>query len=564
MLHDSAFDGIIICDSGGIIVESNKSMEKTFGYDENELVGKPVSVLVPDSSRQYHDDGFDRYIETRQKNIFGRILQREALCKNGEVIPIELSISELNINGSLFLAGTVRDISERMKSEATIQRLAYYDHLTDLPNRSLFIDRLSQAIARARRNDLLTGILFLDFDRFKSLNDTLGHQVGDSFLKEVAERLSKNSRASDSVARIGGDEFVIFVSDKKSIDDVLMVAEKVCSIFTKPFKISGHEFFMSTSVGISVFPADGEDVTTLMKKADTAMYQAKADGGGCFHLYSPAMNEKATERLKLEGKLKKALDKNEFFLHYQPQIDTKSGRMIGAEALLRWQESELGLISPSKFIPLAEATRLIVPIGEWLLRSACKETIKLHDEGLEKFSIAVNVSLSQLKEKGFPETVAKILEETGLEPEYLELEITETVAMDNVKESVKVLDELKAIGVQLSIDDFGTGYSSLEHLRRMPIDLLKIDMSFIKNIVENPDDRKIVSTIIGIAHGFNSEVIAEGVESIEQLKLLTSLGCDKVQGFFFSKPVPASELKDCYNALKKNKIITIDSARKIS
>ncbi len=549
MLHKNAFDGIVIADESGVIIESNTSVEQAFGYEEGELIGENISVLVPEEYRKAHMEGFNRFINTGNSHVMEQVLQLEGKSKSGNVFPIELVLSQINIDGSLLLSGTIRDISERKKSEETIEKLAYYDQLTGLPNRTLFLDRLKQSISRAKRYDTLLGLLFMDFDHFKNLNDTLGHVIGDKFLKAAAERLEKFSRSSDSVARVGGDEFVIFVADQEDLSGIMVVAGKVASIFKEPFEIDGHEFFVTASIGVSVYPHDGEEVTMLMKNADTAMYKAKDEGGGTFQLYTPSMNAKALERLKLENILRRALDREEFYLDYQPQVDTETFKVVGVEALLRWRNEEKGLISPAEFIPVAETTRLIVSIGEWVLREACERIVKLHEEGLKGLNVAVNVSLYQLKDKTFMDTLTRILEETGLDPKYLELEITESVAMDNVDDSVKMLNELKSKGIRLSIDDFGTGYSSLEHLKRMPIDVLKIDMSFIRNITEDLDDRKIVETIVNIAHGFNCKVVAEGVETIEQFKVLRGFGCDIIQGYLFSKPVQPDELRGVYDEI---------------
>lgn len=546
VLHENAFDGIVIADCSGLIIDSNTSVEKIFGYEEDELVGKDISILIPEMYSEKYEKGLKRFVETGEGSIMEQVLQLEGKRKSGELFPIELTLSELTIDGSLLLSGTMRDISERRKSEERIEQLAYYDQLTGLPNRVLFMDRLKQSLARARRYDTQLGLLFLDLDRFKTLNDTLGHTIGDQFLKAAAERLTYFTRSSDSVARIGGDEFVIFVADQEDVSGIMVVAGKIASIFKEPFDINGNEFFLTASIGVSAYPQDGEDVTTLMKNADTAMYRAKDEGGGGVSHYSPSMNARAIERLELENKLRRAEAREEFYLDYQPQVDSSTCKVVGVEALLRWRDEKRGIISPADFIPVAEITRLIVPIGEWVLREACEEMVRLHEDGLRDLNIAVNVSLYQLKDRRFLDTLSRILEETGLDPKYLELEITESVAMENVDESVKMLNELKSKGVRLSIDDFGTGYSSLEYLKRMPIDVLKIDMSFIRNIIEDDDDRKIVETIVNIAHGFNCKVVAEGVETPEQLKILRDFGCDIIQGYLFSRPVKPEELKGIY------------------
>ncbi len=461
---------------------------------------------------------------------------------------------ERSLEDERFLRMTANMLSGiilRKKSEDTIEQLAYYDQLTGLPNRALFMDRLKQSLARASRYDTYLGLLFMDLDHFKNLNDTFGHVIGDKFLKSAAERLKTFARTSDSVARLSGDEFLFFVGDQYDANGIAVVAGKVSSIFKEPFNIDGNEFFMTVSIGVSIYPNDGKDVTTLMKNADTAMYKAKVEGGGAIHLYTASMNERALERLELENRLRRALERDEFYLDYQAQVDIETFKVVGVEALIRWRSEHLGFVSPDEFIPVAETTRLIVPIGEWVLREACEEMVRLHNQGLKDLCVAVNVSLYQLKDRSFFDTLSSVLEETGLDPKYLELEITESVAMDNVEESVRLLNELKNKGIRLSIDDFGTGYSSLEHLKRMPIDVLKIDMSFIRNITEDDDDKKIVETIVKIGHGFNCKVIAEGVETPEQLEVLRDVGCDIIQGYLFSKPVAPKELKGVYDSVNQ-------------
>ncbi len=554
MLHHSAFDGIVLADSKGIIVESNPSMEEIFGYSNEELTGMDINLLLPEELRNNPKRGFNRFIRGSGNEFMETVLRANGLHRSSDTFPMELTINRIKIDDSFFIACTIRDISDRKASEETIRKLAYYDQLTGLPNRSLFNDRLHQAIIRAKRSGLQMGLLLLDFDRFKTLNDTFGHTSGDEFLKEVANRLLTNIRAADSVAHLGGDEFVLFVSDKDDVEDIMLFANKLSSLFKQSFELNGYEFFMGCSIGVSIYPHDGRDVTTLMNNAVTAMGKAKAEGGGGFCLYSPSMNTRAAERLELEKNLRLAQENNEFFLNYQPQVDAATGKVVGVEALIRWRDSYGTVIPPFEFIPLAESLRLIVPIGEWVLRTACKRIRMLHHEGLDDLNISVNVSLAQLMDRNFQKTLSNILEETGLNPRHLELEITETIAMENVSQTIELLNGLKSTGVKLSIDDFGTGYSSLSHLKRMPIDILKIDRSFINELTVGDDDRMLVKTIINIAHGFNNRVVAEGVETVEQYQILKEYGCDIIQGYLFSKPVPAEEIQSCYHAILEERM----------
>ena len=435
-------------------------------------------------------------------------------------------------------ADTLAGIIEGKKAEEKIWHRANQNPLTGLPNRALLIDRLDQALARAQRQNGLVAVLFIDFDHFKLINDTLGHITGDEVLKAVAERLSRHTRKTDTLVRQGGDEFTIIAQDLKRVEDIIKIAEGVFAAFKEPFEVGEHSFQITVSMGISIYPGDGEDEETLLKNADIAMYAAKEDGRNSYQLYNPVMNEKLLKRLKLENKLRKALRNDEFLLHYQPQVDIAIGKVVGIEALVRWQNPEEGLIFPGEFIPVAEETGLIVPLGEWVLRAACRQNRMWQDEGLKRMTVSVNISMRQFRQKDFVSTVARILEETGLEPKYLELELTESVIMGDAEVIIKILQELKAMGIRLAIDDFGTGYSSLVYLKRMPIDMLKIDQSFVRDIVADPNDAAIIRATIQVARSLNLDFIAEGVETDEQLEMLRGLGCYKMQGYLFSRPLP--------------------------
>lgn len=434
----------------------------------------------------------------------------------------------------------MQEIKERIKSEEAVQHMAYHDDLTGLPNRVLLIDRLGQNLAEAERYEKLGAVLFLDLDNFKIVNDTMGHAEGDALLKAVVRRLSKHVRDSDTLARHGGDEFTIIIHDLKKLEYITKIIDGIFSEFDEPFSLKGQEFFITISMGISVYPNDGNNAETLLKNADTAMYKAKDDGKNSYQLFDIAMNERTMKRVILESKLRKAIEKDELLLHYQPQIDMKSGETVGFEALLRWNSKELGLVPPGKFISLAEDTGLIVPFGKWVLHTACRQTRAWQDAGLKPTVMAVNVSNRQFKEKDFIDTVKNILADTNVDPHYLELEVTESCIMEDVKHNLEILHELKAFGVKLSIDDFGTGYSSFEYLKNMPVNVLKIDISFIREITKNSDNAAIVKAIIQVAHTLKLEVVAEGVETKEQLNLLHTLHCDKIQGYLVSKPLPQS------------------------
>lgn len=440
-----------------------------------------------------------------------------------------------------FISQHIAGALERKRAEETIRHQAYHDVLTLLPNRMLFKDRFSQALAQAQRYKQLVAMLFLDLDRFKTINDTLGHAVGDRLLQGVAERLSKCLRDGDTIARLGGDEFMVLVPGIHQPEDAAKVADKILQSVRPSFQFDGHELHVTTSIGISLYPHDGEDAETLFKNADVALYRAKDQGRNTYQLYTPAMNARAFEQLALENKLRRALENQEFVLHYQPQISLRTGKIVALEALVRWKGAD-GLIPPSEFIGLSEDTGLIVPLGEWVLHTACEQTRRWHLQGLPLVSVAVNISGRQFQQKNLIDIVSGVLKETRLDPKYLELELTESVVMQHPDLAAEVLRELGSMGIQISIDDFGTGYSSLSSLRRFPINSLKIDQAFVRDCMIDSDDAAIVTAIISMARSLKLKVVAEGVETEEQLEFLRSQQCDLVQGFLLSRPMPAEDL----------------------
>jgi len=429
-------------------------------------------------------------------------------------------------------------VIERKRAEERLQYLAHYDGLTGLPNRLLYFDRLDQALAWAHRNGQLVVVLLLDLDRFKNINDTLGHDVGDGVLQAVAERISACVRDGDTVARLGGDEFVLLLSNITEDRDIPPIAEKVLDAVEKPVVWEGRELFVTASIGISRYPRDGKDAQALLKNADTAMYRAKEQGKNNFQLYSSRLDARSVERLGLESSLRHALERGEFLLYYQPRINLRSGRMTGMEALLRWQHPELGLVSPDEFIPLLEETGLIVSVGQWVLHTACQQNKVWQQAGFPPLRVAVNLSVRQFK-RGLSDIVARVLNDTGLESRWLALEITESILMEHKESAIALLNELNGMGIRLVIDDFGTGYSSLSYLKRFPIHSLKIDRSFVQDIPDDPGDMAIARSVIGMAHSLNMTVTAEGVETAQQVDFLRAQNCDRIQGYYFSPPLPA-------------------------
>jgi diguanylate cyclase (GGDEF)-like protein len=441
------------------------------------------------------------------------------------------------------LSANISYALEYIKKEEQLNYLAYHDVLTGLPGRTLFHDRLAQAVTNAHRHGDKLGVLFLDLDHFKNINDSLGHHAGDMLLKQVAALFTACMREGDTVARLGGDEFVVILDSMVSEDEAWMVSQKILKLMTEPFTIEAHELFVTCSIGIALYPKDGEDAKALLQSADGALYLAKSKGRNNAQFCTAEMNAKALERLTLENGLRQAINRQEFLLHYQPRVDLISGEITGMEALVRWQHPVQGLLYPTKFISVAEESGLIVPLGEWVLRTACEQNKAWQLAGLKSVSIAVNLSARQFKQQDLVERVSRILKETELDSSYLELELTESMVMQNVEAAITTLNQFQTIGVKLSIDDFGIGYSSLNYLKHFPIDFLKIDQSFVRDITTNQDDAIIAKIIISMAHDLGLRVIAEGVETEEQKSFLCLHRCDEMQGYFFSMPIPAEEFE---------------------
>ena len=522
---------------------ANPAMARMLGYDSPE----ELVTSITDISQQV-------YVDPKSRGEFKRLLTKQGTVSDFECQIYRKDGSKMWISANaraVFKAGVLvgydgmnEDITDRKVAEERVQYLAYYDALTDVPNRTLLQDRLSKALASARRQKDKVALLFLDLDRFKNINDSLGHALGDFLLQKVGERLKRWAREQDTVARLGGDEFLIVLTRIRDVADAAVAAERLMAAMTNEFIVQGNPLSISCSLGISIFPDHGESGEILIKNADAAMYSAKEKGRNNFRFFTEKMNAEVEERLTLENSLRLALERNELFLVYQPQMDMATGNIIGLEALLRWQHPELGLVPPDRFIRIAENSGLIMPIGEWVLRTACSQTRKWQDEGHAAVSVAVNVSAVQFRQEDFCNLIRRVLQETGLAPQYLELELTESLLLANADVTLSVLQELKAMGLTLAIDDFGTGYSSFSYLRQFRVSKLKVDRSFVRDVAVNPDDAAITSGIISMAKSLNLKVIAEGVETEAQMSFLRAHQCDEIQGYYFSKPLTVDKVAD--------------------
>ena len=539
----AAPDATVIVDSAGKIVLTNIQAENLFGYSAEEIMGEPVELLMPERYRGNHQQLRASFQEQPYFRPMGHGAELYGLRKDGSEFPIEVSLSPITTDDGSLIASSVRDISERKKTEALLVHQANFDALTDLPNRAMAFDRLSQALVRAKRSKHHVALMFIDIDRFKGVNDTLGHSVGDELLIEVARRLLTCVRGDDTVARLGGDEFLVVLSDLNSVEDAEPVAEKILAAVKRSYFLDGRELFLSASIGITSYPDDGDDPHILLRYADAAMYRAKEGGRNTSRFFTPEISERLVRRLELEPQLQHAIENEELSVYYQPQVSINSLNVIGAEALLRWNNPTLGEVAPDEFITLAEDSNLILPIGEWVLKAACRDaSIWQAHTGLP-LRVAVNISPQQFRGNMLLETVALALEESGLPPSSLELEITENILMEDALDASMLIHELKKLGVRLALDDFGTGYSSLSYLKRFPFDVLKIDRSFVADIPNNLENVSLCKAIMAMAESLNLTVIGEGIETFEQLEFLREHGTNIAQGYYFSHPVPMNEFE---------------------
>ncbi|MES2932127.1 MAG: EAL domain-containing protein, partial [Pseudomonadota bacterium] len=537
MAMDSTADGIFLLDCAAMrIVDVNDTACRMFGYSREELYGmSPIQLGIAadehvfDSLDVHHGEIAIREIIESQLSV---------AHKGGALFHVEIERKIVRSSEQLIMVVVIRDITERKEAEQKLVRMAHYDVLTGLPNRALYFEALQKALAQAVENNWVIAVLFIDLDRFKNVNDTLGHLIGDELLRQFGKRLVQCLRSRDIVGRLGGDEFALILVMPDGPQDAVVVTNKIRESLYPPFNLKGHEVTLTASIGITIFPDDAGDPETLIKYADTAMYRAKESGRDAYRFFTAAMNDQAVARLDLESALRRALDNDEFVLFYQPKINVISGCMSGAEALLRWNRPGQGLISPAEFIPLLEETGLIVRVGSWVIAKACQQIAQWAAAGLGPIHVAVNISTKQFFEGDLEFDIRSAVSQHKIEASLLELELTETSFMSNAEEIITALMNLKKIGVRISIDDFGTGYSSLSYLKRFPIDTLKIDIAFIREIITNSDDAAITLAIINMAHSLKLSVIAEGVENAAQLAFLKRHFCDEIQGYYFSRPLP--------------------------
>lgn len=523
-------------------IDVNEAYLQLSGYERNEVIGHTAIelnlwVYPEEKARMYMSQSLSEHGQIQNQEFLFR-------TKNGEIGDVLLSAELINIGGEQCVLHILTDITEKKKAQREIDYLSHHDALTGLPNRLLVRDRVKQAIAAAKRDKHKIALLFIDLDNFKSINDSLGHASGDVLLEVISHRLRESIRGTDTISRFGGDEFLVVLSHITASDAVVAVCSKILEDITKPARIDGYELSTSCSIGVTVYPDDGDDFDSLLRKADSAMYYAKDAKGNTYRFFDSKMNADAIEQVELRHGLRIALERNEFVLHYQPQIDLSSGAVIGAEALIRWQHPELGLLPPGKFITLAEDSGLIVPIGEWALREACRQAMAWRKQGLPDLVMAVNLSAIQFRRGNLDETVFAALRDSGLEPQFLELELTESILIGDTENVLQTVKRLKTLGVKLSLDDFGTGYSSLSYLKRFAVDKVKIDQSFIRDMDKNPSDAAIVRAIIQMSKSLGLRTIAEGIEEEHLIKYLQIYHCDEAQGYYYSRPMSGAHFAE--------------------
>ncbi|MBI3711945.1 MAG: EAL domain-containing protein [Burkholderiales bacterium] len=548
VIYDASPDAILIIDAKGKIIRANHQVTTLFGYSNEEVIGEVCEILMPQRFREGHPNLRDQYRAAPVVREMGHGMITRALCKDGHELDVEVSLSPIQTDEGWFVACAIRDITARKRAEAKIEELAFYDQLTGLPNRTLFMDRLNQTMHAAARNDQHGAVLFIDLDNFKTLNDTLGHDVGDELLKQIAGKLRAFVSEDGTVARLGGDEFVVVLAhlsgnQHEAAIETEAIAKNIVDTISDNYQLGDCTHRSSASIGITLFKGKDVPLESLLKQADLTMYRAKSSGRNTVRFFDPAMETAVNQRVALEADIRQALQSQQFLLHYQVQI-VGDQELIGAEVLLRWQHPQRGLVQPGDFIPMAEETGLILPLGLWVLETACQQlALWARHPTTAHLTLAVNVSALQIKQHQFVDQVLEVLERTGANPQRLKLELTESLLVDDIEDIIQKMVALKAKGVGFSLDDFGTGYSSLTYLKRLPLDQLKIDRSFVQDVLIDPNDAAIAKTIVALADKLGFTVIAEGVETKEQKEFLIDNACYTFQGFLFGRPLPLKEFE---------------------
>ncbi len=549
-IMDTVLDGIVTIDETGIILNANLSVERIFGYSLSEIIGTNVSMLMPEPDAGRHNGYLKRYLDGGGGALIGIGREVMAKHKDGRLFPVHLSVSELRIDRRRMFTGTIRDLTENKQLAQRVAYLANHDSLTDLPNRSLLTDRLGQAVATARANGVHVAVATIDLDGFTTVNDSMGHDVGNLVLRETARRLAQIGGSTATAARLAADEFAIVLPQLKDQSAVTQAVEAVREVLHRPYLVSGHELNLAADMGVSVYPRDGDDALELLRNAEMALHSVKRKVDERLGFFDAAMSYAVNERMTLERSLKDALNAGQFELFFQPQVRLKDYALVGAEALIRWRHPELGIIVPDKFIPVAEETGLIVPMGRWVLEEACRQVRKWQDKGIDNLRLGVNISGRQFREADLADTVADAIAESRIRASSLDLELTESMLMADGESTLKLLRALADLGVSLSIDDFGTGYSSLAYLKRFPVNTVKIDRAFVRDLDHDEDGRVIANAIISLAHSLSLKTIAEGVETETQASLLSKHGCDEIQGYMIGRPLPAAEFEEFANTYK--------------
>jgi diguanylate cyclase (GGDEF)-like protein/PAS domain S-box-containing protein len=546
-LVESATDAIVSADAEGRIISWNRAAEGVFGYAADEILGRRLTSLMPEPYREQHERGMRRFLSSGEGRAVGHTVELEGLRADGTTFPIELALSTWTTGEGRFFTGIVRDITERRRAQEKLAHQALHDPLTGLPNRTLVLDRIGQALARSARHDWSVAVLFFDVDRFKIVNDSLGHGAGDALLVLVVDRLQALLRPGDSMSRLGGDEFLVVCEEVDGLDQARHLAERLSAAFRAPFNLGEREMFATASMGIAVGRSPDATSESLLRDADAAMYKAKERGRARYEVFDEDMREQLLRRLDTEHAMPRALERNEFRILYQPIVSLETGTMTGVEALVRWEHPEHGLIAPAEFVPIAEDNGLIVPLGSWVLRQAMEQAARWQREypSRRDLHVTVNLSARQLQDPGLPFAVATALDELTMDPAALTLEITESVLMSDRDVSLARLLDLKFLGVRLAIDDFGTGYSSLAYLQRFPLDVLKVDKAFVDGVAHGPEEAALAAAIVRLGHSLHLRTVAEGVEQPEQVAHLRRLGCQEAQGYLFARPLPASQIAAC-------------------